>query len=145
VTEKVFVCECGSKKHYAKGLCQKCYYHRYYQRPEIKARQKEYCQRPEVKTRRKEYLREYYQKPEVKARRKEYRREYHQSKVAPGRAVSDFFEHFSKKWFHSQEELQNTIQDYAENVCSIQGNCNNLIKKIKTNQKYEKVRKKIIQ
>jgi len=40
-----------------------------YQRPEIKARQKEYQQRPEVKARQKEYQ----QRPEIKARQKEYR------------------------------------------------------------------------
>src|SRR3989344_5679646 len=39
-----------------------------YQRPEIKARQKEYQQRPEVKARQKEYQ----QRPEIKARQKEY-------------------------------------------------------------------------
>ena len=43
-----------------------------YQRPEIKARQKEYQQRPEVKARQKEYV----QRPEVKEKLRKYNREY---------------------------------------------------------------------
>ena len=120
MTEKV--CSVCGGTYFARGLCKK----HYYQRPEVKAKQKEYQPR-------------YHQRPEVKARKKEYRQ---RRRVPPSQAVSDFFTHFSKKWFqfHSQEELQDTIQNYAENVCNIQGNCNNIIKKIKKNPKYRKIK-----
>jgi len=71
-----FTCKCGNNKHYAKGVCKRCYY----QNPEVKARrreyQREYRNRPEVKARKREYQREYCNRPEVKARRREYQREY---------------------------------------------------------------------
>src|SRR3990167_7723637 len=52
------------KKEYAKE---------YFQRHEVKAKQKEYQQRPEVKAKKKEYAKEYFQRPDVRGRRSEYR------------------------------------------------------------------------
>ena len=81
------LCECGGK-HYAKGLCSKCYYQTpeykaraktRQQTPEHKAKAKAYSQRPEVKARAKAYnqtpeakakAKAYNQRPEVKARTK---------------------------------------------------------------------------
>jgi len=67
---------------------QRKYRREYYQRPEVKARQKErmriyhkeYYQRPEVKKHRetyhKSYQKEYYQRPEVKKSQRDYMRNY---------------------------------------------------------------------
>jgi len=44
----------------------------YHQRPEVKEKQKEYIQRPEVKERKREYAKKYIQRPEVKEKQREY-------------------------------------------------------------------------
>ena len=85
--EGVKVCRICGAKHYANGLCKRCYHREYQRRPEVKAKMKEtkrkYLAKPEVKARQ----REYYQRPEVKARQ----REYYQRQEVKARAVERFY------------------------------------------------------
>jgi len=112
----------------------------YNQRPEIKAKLKEYRQRPEVKAKIKEYYKEYYQRPGVKAKLNEYQKEYYKTKVPPRVVILDFFEHFSRRKFHSEQEIEDTINNYSKAVCGIQGNCNDVSKKIFENEDFKKLR-----
>ena len=100
--------KCGTTtvKHYAKGLCEDCYYKfvdskrywkrkeyfkthnkEYYQRPEVKIKMKEYYQRPEIKVKQKEYQqrsevkakqKRYYNRPDIRIKQKGYRKIYRQ-------------------------------------------------------------------
>jgi len=100
---------------------------------------KEYIKKAQQLDKYKEYQKKYQQSDKYKkvlkkynqsAKGKERFKKYRKTNVPPSIAINDYLKRVERIKFHSTDELKQDINNYAKAVCSIQGNCKEIAKKI---------------
>ena len=109
------------------GIPKKEYYRRYRQSDKFKESQKRYQQSDKFK----ESQKRYQQSDKYKESQKRYQqsdkckesRKRRAGCVSLKQAKKDFFAHYPARKFRDGEDFFGTVKIYSENVCLIEGNC----------------------